>query len=151
MKMRSGAAIGTHPCRCHSTRQESADAGFGLAAWGKLRVRKPDEIGPIMSNAQTALGRGGRMLRRALVPGALAFALAVPALAAAHAERPTASPPRPAITVDQNRTPVAVLNVCKTLLADGTPECPYRHIQDAVNAIPSFRGPDTGQDTPLPP
>jgi hypothetical protein len=59
--------------------------------------------------------------------------LLTPAMALAHAERPTLSPVRPGSVPDQNRVPAAVLNVCKTGDPFHGPPC-FRHIQDAVNA-----------------
>ena len=47
--------------------------------------------------------------------------------ALAHKERPTESPPRVGAVPDQNRVPTQTLDVCKT------GECPYEHIQVAVN------------------
>src|SRR2546421_582042 len=59
--------------------------------------------------------------------------LLTPALALAHAERPTLSPVRPGSVPDQSRVPAAILNVCKTGDPFHGPAC-FRHIQDAVNA-----------------
>ena len=57
--------------------------------------------------------------------------LLAPAPAAlAHKERPTESPARPGAVPDQSRVPTQVLDVCKT------GECPFEHIQAAVNAAP---------------
>jgi hypothetical protein len=65
---------------------------------------------------------------------ALLFAVAILALATAlawaHSERPTAAPPRPGPWPDLNRTPTAVLHVCKI-------GCLFQDIQAAVNAAPA--------------
>jgi hypothetical protein len=69
-------------------------------------------------------------MRRALI---IVFAtlLLLPAPAAfAHSERPIESPPREGSVPDQNRVPTQVIDVCKT------GECPFEHIQAAVNAAP---------------
>jgi hypothetical protein len=47
--------------------------------------------------------------------------------ALAHKERPVQSPPRVGAVPDQQRTPTQTLDVCKT------GECPYEHIQAAVD------------------
>lgn len=72
----------------------------------------------------------------ARIPLVLVAALVVAAFAAAHAERPTASPARAGAVPDPDRAPTATLDVCKTFI-DGEPECDYQHIQAAVNAAPN--------------
>ncbi|HJR18960.1 MAG TPA: hypothetical protein VJ922_04500, partial [Actinomycetota bacterium] len=71
------------------------------------------------------------MRRRTLLAGALALTLALPGFAWGHAERSTPSPAREGSIPDPNRTPTAVLNVCKT------GECAFEHIQAAVTAAPA--------------
>ena len=71
------------------------------------------------------------MRRRTLLAGALTLTLALPGFAWGHAERSTPSPAREGSIPDPNRTPTAVLNVCKT------GECAFEHIQAAVTAAPA--------------
>ena len=67
-------------------------------------------------------------MRRMVVVLVTALLLAPAPAALAHKERPTESPARPGHVPDQSRVPTQVLDVCKT------GECPFVHIQDAVNA-----------------
>jgi hypothetical protein len=71
------------------------------------------------------------MRRSTLASAVLAVAIMIPALATGHAERPTPSPNRPGKVPDQNRGHSVVIDVCKT------GECPFEHIQTAVNSIPA--------------
>ena len=66
-------------------------------------------------------------MRRASI---LVIALLVlfPQAAFAHKERPTEAPAREGSVPDQNRVPTEVIDVCKT------GECPFEHIQAAVDA-----------------
>src|SRR5437870_4829179 len=96
------------------------------------------------------------MRLRSLAAAIVAVVLLVPGSGFAHKERPTPSPARPGKVPDPNRTPTEVIDVCKT------GECPYEHIQAAVNAAhdgalnriwpglyneePSRAAPDPGPD-----
>lgn len=71
-------------------------------------------------------------MRRALIVFSALLLVLLPAPnALAHKERPIESPPREGSVPDQNRVPTQILDVCKT------GECPYEHIQAAVNDAPN--------------
>jgi hypothetical protein len=70
-------------------------------------------------------------MRRALIVLAALLLVILPTHTAfAHKERPTLSPAREGAVPDQSREPTQILDVCKT------GECPYEHIQAAVNDAP---------------
>jgi Right handed beta helix region len=70
-------------------------------------------------------------MRRALIAVFAVLLVFAPShTALAHKERPTESPAREGIVPDQSREPTQILDVCKT------GECPYEHIQAAVDAAP---------------
>ena len=71
------------------------------------------------------------MRRQALLAAVLCAAVLVPSVAFGHAERPVPSPPRPGKVPDLHRAHAVTIDVCKT------GECPFEHIQSAINSIPA--------------
>jgi parallel beta helix pectate lyase-like protein len=71
------------------------------------------------------------MRRQALLAAVLSAAILVPSAAFGHAERPVPSPPRPGKVPDLNRAHSVTIDVCKT------GECPFEHIQAAIDSLPA--------------